>query len=321
MIKILANDGIHPDGKTLLEEAAYQVDIERVEQNNLVNILPSYDVVIVRSATKIRKELIDKCPKLKIIARAGVGFDNIDVDYARSKGITVIQTPEASSQSVAELVFAHMFSLTRFLHLANREMPVSGDSEFGTLKKKYSVGTQLSGKTLGIIGFGRVGQQVARIGIAMGMKILAVDLIVNQADIAINVFKSDEIRLAVHLETVEFEHAIKNSDFITLHVPFNGGKPILGKEEMNKMKKGAILINTSRGGTVDEDAMLEALESGQLRAAGLDVFNDEPHPKKEILNHSKISLTPHTGAATLEAQSNIGLALADQIIAYFGDDK
>ncbi|MCI5082014.1 MAG: D-2-hydroxyacid dehydrogenase [Saprospiraceae bacterium] len=321
MIKILANDGIHPDGKILLEEAQYEVHTEKVPQDQLMEVLPDFDVVIVRSSTKIRQELIDACPKLKIIARAGVGMDNIDAEYARSKGITVMNTPEAPAQAVAELVFAHMFSLVRKLHLSNRVMPKEGGTNFKELKSRYSGGTQLRGKTLGIIGLGRVGQQVARIAVAMGMKILPVDLVVDQVDIAINVFKSDQVRMAVNIETVDFDTVLENSDFVTVHVPYTGGKPILGKEEISKMKKGAYLINTSRGGTVDEDAMLEALASGQLAGAGLDVFNDEPHPKDNILNNERISLTPHTGAATLEAQRNIGLALADRIIAYFGDDK
>ena len=319
MIKILANDGIHPDGKTLLEEANYQVDTEKVAQEDLHKVLPDYDVVIVRSATKIRADLIDQCPNLKVIARGGVGLDNIDVDYARSKGIEVMNTPIASSHSVAELVFAHIFSLVRFLHQSNRAMPSKGAQEFKALKKSYSSGTQLKGKTLGIIGFGRIGQEVARIGMAIGMNILAVDLKIDEADIDFKISTNDQVRLSVRLETVDFETVLQKSDFITLHVPFKkGGKPILGKEEIGKMKKGAYLINTSRGGTVDEEAMLDALETGQLAGAGLDVFDDEPKPKERILQHSNISMTPHTGASTLEAQANIGLELADKILTFFG---
>jgi len=321
MVKILANDGIHPDGKMLLEEANYQVDTTKIPQDELPDKLPDYDVIIVRSATKVRKDLIDKCPNLKIIARAGVGLDNIDTEYARSKGITVMNTPAASSQSVAELAFAHMFSLARYVHLSNREMPVKGNTEFKALKKAYSKGIQLRGKKLGIIGFGRIGQEVARIGLALGMEVMPVDLVVQEADIDINIYKTDDVRLAVRMETYDWDEMLKEADFITLHVPFSGGKPLIGKEEIAKMKKGSYIINTSRGGTVDEDALLEGLNSGKLAGAGLDVFDQEPEPQDELINHPKITLTPHTGASTLEAQRNIGLELADRIIAFYGDDK
>jgi len=321
MIKILANDGIHPDGKTLLEEAEYQVDTEKIPQEDLPNTLPAYDVVIVRSATKIRKDLIDLCPKLKIIARAGVGLDNIDVDYAREKGITVMNTPAASSQSVAELAFAHMFNLARGLHDANRQMPEKGDKDFKGLKKAFSKGVQLRGKTLGVIGFGRIGQEVARIGLALGMNVLPVDLVVEEADIDINVYYSENIRLSVSLETSDWETALKESDFLTLHVPFSGGQPLIGEAEIEKMKDGAYIINTARGGAINEEALIKALKEGKLAGAGMDVYDNEPTPKKELIANPKISVSPHIGASTLEAQANIGLELADKIIAFFGDDK
>ena len=321
MIKILANDGIHPDGKTLLEEAGYEVDINKIPQDELTEKLPAYDVIIVRSATKVRQELIDQCPNLKVIARGGVGMDNIDVDYARSKGIQVMNTPAASSESVAELVFAHLFSLARSLHLSNRQMPSRAQDEFKALKKSYSKGFQLRGKTLGIVGFGRIGQEVARIGLALGMKILPVDLYVDQADIDIDLYSSDEISLHVKVNTTEMDEMLRNSDIITLHVPFKGGKALLGKEEMAKMKQGVVLVNSARGGVIDEAALLEALESGQVRSAALDVFDNEPKPDATLTNHDKISVSPHIGASTLEAQRNIGLELADRILAHFGADK
>ncbi len=321
MIKILANDGIHPDGKTLLEEAGYTVDTDKIAQETLPDVLPEYDVIIVRSATKVRKDLIDRCPNLKIIARGGVGLDNIDVEYARERGITVMNTPAASSQSVAELVFAHMFNLARGLHDANRRMPQEGNTNFKALKKAYSKGVQLRGKTLGIIGFGRIGQEVARIGLALGMNVLPVDLVIEAADIDINVYYSDNIRLSVSLETAEWDNVLRESDFLTLHVPFSGGEALIGKEEIAMMKHGAYIINTARGGAVDEEALLEALNSGKLAGAGLDVYDNEPTPRKALVEHSKLSLSPHIGASTLEAQANIGLELADRIIAFFGDDK
>ncbi|MEM0994981.1 MAG: D-2-hydroxyacid dehydrogenase [Bacteroidota bacterium] len=321
MVRILVNDGIHPDGKMLLEEAGYEVITEKVSQEDLPKELPNYHAIIVRSATKVRKDLIDLCPNLKIIARGGVGLDNIDVDYARSKGITVMNTPAASSQSVAELVFGHMFTLARSLHLSNREMPVKGGTAFKKLKKSYSKGIQLRGKKLGIIGLGRIGREVARIGLGMGMKVMPVDLIVNEINVDIALYSSEEVGLSVKLTTFPLEEMLKEADFITLHVPFSGGKPILGAEEIAKMKNGSYIINAARGGTVDEQALLAALESGKLAGAALDVFDLEPSPQAEILEHDKISLTPHTGASTLEAQRNIGLELADKIIAFYGDDK
>lgn len=316
MIKILVNDGIHPDGKLLMEDAGFQVDTDKIAQEDLVKKLPNYDAICVRSATKVRKDLIDACPNLKVVARGGVGLDNIDVAYAKEKGIEVMNTPAASSQSVAELVFAHAFTIARSLQDANRNMPAKGDSEFKKLKKKYSKGTQLRGKTLGIIGFGRIGQEVARIGVGLGMNVMPVDLVIKNVDIDINVYKSSDVSLQVRLETYSFEEVLAKADFLTLHVP-GGSKPLIGKEELTKMKEGATIINAARGGTIDEDALLEALNNGKLRGAGLDVFANEPTPRKDLLEHPLISLTPHTGASTVEAQRNIGLELADKMIAHF----
>lgn len=322
MIKILANDGLEVDGITLLEEAGYEVDTTKLSQEELLQKLPEYDVIIVRSATQVNKDLIDACPNLKIIARAGVGLDNIDVEYAESKGIMVMNTPIASSQSVAELAFTHMFNLARYAHLSNRQMPGIGETtDFKALKTAYSSGIQLRGKTLGIIGFGRIGQEVARIGVAIGMNVMPVDPVIENADIKIIVYNSDNIRLSVSMDTYEWDEVLQHSDFLTLHVPFTGGKALIDAQEIAKMKDGAFIVNTSRGGAVDEKALLEALNSGKLRGAGLDVFDDEPRPNPELLHHPKISLTPHIGASTVEAQANIGLELADRIIAFFGDDK
>ncbi len=315
MIKILANDGIHPDGQLLLEEAGFQVDTEKIAQEDLVNALKDYEAICVRSATKVRQELIDACPNLKIIARGGVGLDNIDVKYARSKGVEVYNTPKASSRAVAELAFGHMLSIARHLHWSNRVMPGKGDTEFKSIKKATS-GFQLNGKTLGIIGFGRIGQEVAKIGIGMGMKIMPCDLVINEA--VIDVFKSQDSNLTVRLETSKWDDVLAKSDFITLHVP-GGAKPLFGKEEFTKMKDGAVIINSARGGTIEEDALLEALESGKLAGAGLDVFVGEPTPRKELLNHPKISLSAHIGGQTAEAQSAIGMELAEQIIEFYAE--
>lgn len=321
MVKILANDGIHEDGKILLEEAGYFVDTEKIPQEELVAKMPDYDVVIVRSATQIKQGLIDACPRLKIIARAGAWLDNIDVEYAEEKGITVMNTPKATAQSVAELVFGHMFNLSRFLHHSNRSMPVNGDTDFLNYKSTYSKGTQLRGKTLGIIGFGRVGQEVARIGLALGMNVMPVDLKIDEADIDINIYKSDAIHLSVKVETFEWEEVLQYSDFLTIHVPFTGGKAVVGAKEIDMMKAGAFIINTSYGGAVDERELLKALNSGKISGAGIDTFENEPKPNNELLTHPNVSLSPHIGASTLEARANIGLELADKILAFFGDDK
>lgn len=317
MIRILANDGIHPDGKLLLEEAGYEVDTNKIPQDELMAKLNDYDVIIIRSATKVRKDLIDACPNLKIIARAGVGIDNIDHEYARSIGRVVINTPAASSQSVAELTFAHIFSLSRFLYDANRNMPSKGDTEFKTLKKSYSKGMQLRGRTIGIIGFGRIGQAVARIALGMGMKVLPVDPYMEGATITLDA-PGYETSFNLKVRTVEMDTMLAQADFITLHVP---GGNILNTEEIAKMKDGVRLINTSRGGVINEDALLAGIESGKIAGAGIDVFVGEPSPRKDMLSNDRISLTPHIGASTLQAQSNIGLELADKIIAHFGDDQ
>ena len=321
MVKILANDGIHEDGKSLLEEAGYFVDTEKISQKDLMEKLPDYDVVIVRSATEIRKALIDACPGLKIIARAGAWLDNIDVDYAESKGIRVMNTPKASAQSVAELVFGHMFNLSRFLHRSNRDMPGDGKVNFLDYKKSLSKGIQLRGKTLGIIGFGRVGQEVAKIGLALGMNIMPVDLKIDEADIDINIYNSDHIKLSVTLETFDLEDVLQYSDFLTIHVPFTGGKAVVGTKEIEMMQDGSFIINTSFGGAVDEKELLKALNSGKIAGAGIDTFENEPNPSKSLLEHPNVSLSPHIGASTLEARTNIGLELADRILAFFGDDK
>lgn len=318
-MKILINDGIHPDGKLLLEEAGFELEMNKVPQDELADKLPAYDAVVVRSATKIRKEVIDLCPKLKVIARGGVGLDNIDVDYARSKDIAVINTPTASSQSVAELALAHMLTLSRSLHLSNKEMPQRGATEFKALKKSYSGGSELKGKTMGIIGFGSIGQTITQMGLALGMKVLPTDLMLDQATLQFNLYDQGRVGVFADVYTVPMEELLADSDFITLHVPFSGGKAILGAEEMAKMKKGVCIINTARGGAVDEEALLEGLKSGQIGGAGLDVFENEPTPRQELLDHERVSVTPHIGASTLEAQRNIGLELADQLIDLLTD--
>lgn len=311
-MKILANDGIDPIGKKILEEAGFTVDTQNIPQEELASRLNEYDAITVRSATKIRKELIDVCTNIKLIGRGGVGMDNIDVEYAKSKGIAVVNTPAASSQSVAELVFAHLFTGVRFLEQANREMPVKGDSAFNDLKKNYAKGIELRGKTLGVMGFGRIGREAAKIAIGLGMNVLAYDIFEFNSEVELEF--ADEQKIKFKVSSVSKEYLLKNSDFITLHVPAIDGKAVIGKDEFSLMKKGAAIVNCARGGVIDEKALMEALDSNHIAFAGLDVFDNEPTPSKEILSHSKISLSPHIGASTNEAQERIGVELAQRII-------
>jgi len=314
MIKILINDGIHPTGKRMLEEAGYIVETQKIPQEELSTRLNEFNAICVRSATTVRQELIDLCPNLKVIARGGVGLDNIDVDYAKSKGLQVYNTPAASSRSVAELAFAHMFSLSRYLYNSNRNMPADGDSEFKTLKKSFAKGSELKGKTLGIIGFGRIGQETAKMALGLGMHVLPVDPYMESATLTLNI--SDQ-SIHIDLNSVTMEKMLGQADYISLHIP-SSEKPVLAANEFAQMKEGVIVVNCSRGGTIDEDALLAALDSGNVAAAGLDVFINEPTPRTDILQHPCISLSPHIGASTLEAQENIGIELAEKLIAYFG---
>ena len=313
-MKVLANDGLDQSGIDSLQKAGFEVITAKVPQEELINYINENQVrtLLVRSATKVRKDIIDACPSLKIIGRGGVGMDNIDVEYAREKGINVINTPAASSASVAELVFAHLFSGCRFLTDSNRKMPVEGDSKFAELKKAYTKGVELRGKTIGIIGFGRIGQEVAKMALGLGMRVLAVDNFAEKATVKVEFFNGQSVDFEI--KTQSKEEVLKEADFVTLHVPAQK-EFVIGQKEFDLMKNGAALVNCARGGVVDEEALLNALDSGKLAFAGLDVFINEPTPAKSILSHPKISLTPHTGASTNEAQDRIGMSLAEQIIS------
>ncbi|WHF51674.1 D-2-hydroxyacid dehydrogenase [Chryseobacterium gotjawalense] len=312
-MKILANDGLDQSGIDALTEKGFEVIVSKVPQEFLADFINAHQIrtLLVRSATTVRKELIDACPSLDIIGRGGVGMDNIDVDYARSKNIHVINTPAASSASVAELVFAHLFSGARFLQDSNRKMPLIGDTQFNQLKKSYEKGIELRGKTIGIVGMGRIGQEVARIALGLGMRVVAADNNIGRASIKVKFYNNQFIN--VDIETEPLEDVLKHADFLTLHVPAQKGGSMIGAKEIGKMKDGAVIVNCSRGGVVDEHALIDALDSGKIAFAGLDVFTNEPTPSKEILSHPKISLSPHTGASTVEAQDRIGLSLAEQI--------
>jgi len=318
MTKILANDGISQAGIDALTVNGFEVTTDKVAQEELISEINSknYEVLLVRSATTIRKDLIDACPDLKIIGRGGVGMDNIDVDYAREKGINVINTPAASSASVAELVFAHLFGMVRFLFDSNRKMPISGDSEFKSLKKSYARGRELTGKNLGIVGFGRIGQEVAKRAIGLGMNVIAHDKFVEEANITLEFFNGEKKSFTI--ETESLENVLKNSDFVTLHIPKIGDKAVIGAEEIGMMKTGTGIVNTARGGVIDETALMFALDKEKLAYAGLDVFENEPTPSIHLCMHNAVSLTPHIGAATLEAQDRIGTELAEQITTHLG---
>ncbi|MDA8595445.1 D-2-hydroxyacid dehydrogenase [Flavobacteriaceae bacterium] len=312
-MKILANDGLSQAGIDQLEKAGMQVELTHVAQEQLDNYINEnqIEVLIVRSATEVRSFLIDNCPSLKVVARGGVGMDNIDVEYAREAGVEVINTPQASSHSVAELVFAHLMGMVRFLHDSNRSMPLEGDANFKGLKKAYSQGRELRGKTMGIFGLGQIGQATAKLALSLGMKVVAYDPYVDSIQLELEFFDGQSVFFDIQPETKE--EVLKQSDFVSLHVP-SQETYLIGKEELSLMKNDAILINASRGDVVDEVALVEALSSDQLSFAALDVFENEPSPAIQVLMHPQISLSPHIGAATMEAQERIGTELADKII-------
>ena len=312
-MKVLANDGIATSGVLALEKAGFEVILKTVAQEQLENFINenNIDVLLVRSATTVREQLIDACPSIKIIGRGGVGMDNIDVDYARNKGIKVINTPAASSHSVAELVFAHLFGMVRFLHDSNQNMPLEGDSKFKELKKAYAKGVELKGKTLGILGFGRIGQATAKVGLGVGMKVVAYDPFIDAANIQLDFFDGQQVNFTI--DTISKEAVLEQADFISLHVPAQEDY-VIGEKEFKIMKEGAGIVNAARGGVIDEIALIAAIDEGKISNAALDVFENEPNPEIQLLMNKNISLTPHIGAATKEAQDRIGEELASQII-------
>lgn len=288
MLRILLNDGLDKKAISNLEFLGFDVDTNHYDIEDLKEKIKEVDCIVIRSATKITRELIDEAIKggnLKLIIRGGVGLDNIDVQYAKQNGIKVRNTPNASSSSVAEIILAHMFSLARFLNQSNITM------KDGLWKKKEYVGVELEGKTLGIIGMGRIGSELAKKCISLGMKIIYFDLM-------------DIKNIDNNYRKVEFDELLRESDFISINI--SGTKNIIGSEELKKVKKGAFIINTSRGKALDEEAIITSLNDGTLGGVGLDVFLEEPSKNLELINHPKVSLTPHIGASTKEAQMKIG---------------
>ncbi|MCD6204904.1 MAG: D-2-hydroxyacid dehydrogenase [Candidatus Marinimicrobia bacterium] len=293
-MKILITDGISPFGQEILRDNGIDFDIQHYEHDELLKVIPEYDGILVRSATKVPKDIIDAGKNLKLIARGGTGIDNIDHQYAKSKGIPVLNTPGANSASVSELVFAHMFALARFIPQANITM------RKGEWNKKSYKGVELKGKTLGIVGFGKIGQITANMALSLGMSVLAYDLA--------------EIKTDLDIKIVSKEELLKESDFITLHVP-KQAQNFITKAEFELMKPTVFLINTSRGGVVNEEDLLEALNNGKIAGAGIDAFLNEPTPNSELVNHPKVSCTPHIGASTKEAQDRVGIQIAEKIVA------
>lgn len=316
-MNVLANDGISNAGIEALENAGYNVITSKIDQENLADYInkENIEVLLVRSATTARKDLIDACPQLKMIGRGGVGMDNIDVDYARSIGRIVINTPAASSQSVAELVLGHMLAISRSLNDSYKQMELG---DFKTLKKKYAKGIELRGKKLVIVGFGRIGQSLASYAIGVGMNVTAVDMFTTPCELTLNL-GNDIVAKTTITPTSDMMSELKDADFVSLHIPKQAdGSPVLGAEQFKLMKDGVRIINAARGGVLDEEDLIEALKSGKIASVALDVFENEPSPNKALLSHPLIACTPHIGAATIEAQDRIGTELADKIVAEFG---
>ena len=312
-MKILANDGISASGVNALEAAGFEVILDKVEQDNLIDFINEEKIVgvLVRSATTVRKNVVDACPSLKLIGRGGVGMDNIDVSYAREKGLKVINIPGASSQSVAELVMGHLFAVSRFLNASYKNMETGA---FAKLKKSYAKGVELRGKTIGIIGFGRIGQSLASYALGAGMKVIAIDQYTETATISLNIGdKAVDVQIT---PTNDLASVIGDLDYISLHVPKQAdGSAVIQMTEFEMMKKGVRIVNAARGGVINEADLKEAISKGIVAAAALDVFENEPNPDTTLTSHENIGCTPHIGAATVEAQDRIGTELADQIKA------
>ncbi len=318
-MKILANDGIDAGGKLALESQGHVVEMTFIPQDELVQYMTTNNIegLLVRSATKVRKDIIDGCPQLKFVGRGGVGIDNIDATYAKEKGLTVFNTPASSSQSVAELAMSMMFAAARFTYASGQSMPTVGATQFGDLKKQYSKGIELSGKTLVIVGFGRIGKSLAQYALGCGMKVIAVDRSNNDQSMVTCTLGGLSIDVPVINATLE--EALPQADFISLHVPKQpNGAAVIGMEEIKKMKKTAVIVNTSRGGVVNEDDLLIALNDNMLKAACLDVFENEPNPRQDLLQHPRVIATPHIGASTGEAQERIGLEIASIVAGLVG---
>ena len=313
-MKVLANDGLSESGINALTSAGIEFVEAKVSQEHLANFINEnqIDVLLVRSATQVPQELIDECPSLKIIGRGGVGMDNIDVEYAIEQGLFVINTPNASSRSVAEIVFAHFFSLARYLHESNRLMPLEGDTHFNAMKKSFSKAIELEGKTLGVIGFGGIGKEVVKMGISLGMKVKVLTRKPKTETISLEFFDGQKVNFEV-TSTNNFDEFLNDTDFISINTP-KTNEYIIDTPQFEKMKDGVFIVNTARGGVINEVALIDYIESGKVAGAALDVFENEPTPELQLLMNPNLSLSPHLGGNTLDAQEKIGAELAMQII-------
>lgn len=313
-MKVLANDGISDAGRNALTNAGIEVLDNRVAQEHVINFINdnNVDVLLVRSATQVKSDIIDACPSLKIIGRGGIGMDNIDVEYAIEKGMYVINTPTASSKSVAELVFAHFFSLARFLHESNRLMPLEGDTHFNAMKKSFEKAYELSGKTLGVIGFGGIGKEVVKMGISLGMKVKVLTRKPKTETVSLNFFDGQTLNFEV-TSTNNMEEFLGDVDFLSINTP-KTNEYIIDTPQFKMMKDGVFIVNTARGGVINEVTLLDYIESGKVAGAALDVFENEPKPELILLMNPNLSLSPHVGGNTVDAQEKIGTELATQII-------
>ncbi|WP_029292943.1 D-2-hydroxyacid dehydrogenase [Chryseobacterium hispalense] len=313
-MKVLANDGISKAGEQALKNAGIEILDNRVAQDHVINFINEnkVDVLLVRSATKVRQDIIDACPGLKIIGRGGIGMDNIDVEYAIDKGLYVINTPTASSKSVAELVFGHFFSLARFLHESNRLMPLEGETHFNAMKKSFSKAYELSGKTLGVIGFGSIGQEVVKMGISLGMKVIVLTRKPQTKVLSLEFFDGQSVNFEI-TSTNDMDAFLKEADFISINTP-KTNEYIIDTPQFEKMKDGVYIVNTARGGVINEVVLIDFIESGKVAGAALDVFEKEPTPEVLLLMNPALSLSPHVGGNTVDAQEKIGVELAEQII-------
>lgn len=298
-MKVLITDGISGEGLKILQDAGFEITQQQYPPDELVAVIGGYDAIIVRSATKVTRAVIDAGVNLKVIARGGVGVDNIDVPYAKEKGIPVLNTPGASAASVAELAIAHMFAVSRFLHLGSLEM-----RQGKWPKKEFSKGIELTGKVCGILGFGSIGKEVGKRAMGLGMQVIVYDPYFTPA--------------SFDVENTSKEDVLRRADFLTLHLPLDkAAGPSIGKNEFDLMKKGVVVVNCARGGVVDEAALVEALESGKVFGAGVDVFASEPptEAQQALINHPRVAVSPHIGGSTVEGQLRVGVEIAQKVAA------
>ena len=316
-MKVLANDGISQNSKKELIDLNFKIFDTKIDQSELIKYINRnhIEIILVRSATIINSEILNNCKSIKLIGRAGVGLDNIDLISAKKNNVRVFNTPNASSISVAELVISHLLSANRNLHITNRSMPLNGETKFKEIKSHSSECKEVMFKTLGIIGLGRIGQEVAKRAFSLGMNVIAFDKKIEKIKIHLDHIKNQNIFF--DLKTSSLNDVLKESDFITLHIPKINDKPFIGRDEFDTMKKGFVIINTSRGGLIDESELIKFLNNKKVSFAALDVYENEPVPNIQLLMHDKISLSPHIGGSTVEAQERIGDEIVKEIKSFY----